>query len=102
MAKGYWIAFVTVTDPDRYEGYQRHAPAAFAKYNARFLARGGEAETLEGPCFERHVIIEFESKDQARACYNSPEYQQARSHREAACTANIVIVEGLPLDDTPS
>lgn len=96
MPKGYWIAFVTVTDPARYAGYQEEAPAAFAKYNARFLARGGEAETLEGDRFERHVVIEFDSKAQALACYQSPEYQAARAHRDAACEANIVVVEGLP------
>ncbi len=97
MAKGYWIASVTVTDAARYAGYQSYAPAAFEKYGARFLARGGAAVTLEGQEFERHVIIEFDSKDQALACYHSAEYQKARSHRDAACTANITIVEGLPL-----
>lgn len=102
MAKGYWIASVTVTDGERYAGYQSHAPAAFAKYNARFLARGGDAETLEGDAFERHVIIEFDTKERALACYHSPEYQSARSHRDAACKANIVIVEGMPLTDTNS
>ncbi len=96
MPKGYWIAFVTVTDPERYAGYQAHAPAAFAKYNARFLARGGPAETMEGQSFQRHVVIEFESKAQALTCYQSEEYQAARAHRDAACEANIVIVEGLP------
>lgn len=96
MPKGYWIAFVTVTEPDRYSGYQRHAPKAFAKYGARFLARGSAAETMEGEAFQRHVVIEFESKAQALACYNSPEYQAARDHRLSACKANIAIVEGLP------
>ncbi len=102
MAKGYWIAFVTVTDADRYAGYQEHAPNAFRKYNARFLVRGGDAETLEGNDFQRHVVIEFDTKDQALACYNSPEYQTARAHRHAACVANIVIVEGMPDIDKPS
>ncbi|KXF91728.1 DUF1330 domain-containing protein [Phaeobacter inhibens] len=95
MAKGYWIAFVTVTDPDRYAGYQQQAPAAFAKYGARFLARGGAAETLEGTAYQRHVVIEFDSKATALACYHSPEYQSARTHRQAACTAQIAIVDGL-------
>ena len=37
----YWIAHVTVTDPEAYAGYQALAPAAFAAHGARFLARGG-------------------------------------------------------------
>lgn len=96
MPKAYWIALVTVTDPDAYAGYQQLAPAAFAKHGARFLARGGEAITLEGEAWQRHVVIEFESKAQALACYNSPEYAMARSHRDAACIASIAIVDGLP------
>jgi len=96
MCKAYWIAFVTVTDPDAYSGYQNHAPAAFAKYGAQFLVRGGEADTLEGEIWQRHVVIAFDSKEQALACYNSDEYQAAREHRIGACTANIAIVDGLP------
>jgi uncharacterized protein (DUF1330 family) len=96
MPKGYWIAFVTVTDPDTYAGYQALAPDAFAKYGARFLVRGGDATPLEGETWQRHVIVEFESKAQALACYYSPEYTAARNERSGACIANIVIVDGLP------
>lgn len=95
MSKAYWIAFVTVTDAEKYAGYQVHAPAAFAKYGAKFLARGGQAETLEGEGFARHVLIEFDTLEEAHACYKSPEYQHARAHRVGACRAEIVIVEGL-------
>lgn len=96
MPKGYWIAFVNITEMDSYADYQHLAPAVFAKYGARFLARGEHADTLEGERWQRHVVIEFDSKAQALACYNSAEYQEARQHRSEACTANIVIIEGLP------
>lgn len=92
----YWIAHVTVTDPAAYAGYQRLAPAAFAAHGARFLARGGEAETLEGPALDRHVVVEFPSLAAARACYHSTEYQTARKARDGACIAQVVIVDGLP------
>ena len=95
MPKAYWIAHVTITDPERYAGYQAEAPKAFAKFNARFLARGGASENLEGPAFERHVVIEFNDLTTAHACYHSPEYQSARLHRASACEAHIAIVEGL-------
>lgn len=96
VSKGYWIAFVSVTDLKSYADYQQIAPAVFAKYGARFLARGEHADTLEGERWQRHVVIEFDSKAQALACYNSAEYQEARRLRSAACRANIVIIEGLP------
>ncbi|MES0828253.1 DUF1330 domain-containing protein [Ruegeria sp. SCP11] len=92
--KGYWIANVTVTDPDAYQGYQALAPEAFSKFGARFLARG-EAETLEGQVWQRRVIIEFDSIEVARACYASDEYRAARAKREAACMADIALIEGL-------
>ena len=92
----YWIAHVTVTDPEAYKGYQALAPAAFAAHGARFLARGGVHEVLEGPVLERHVLIEFPDLAAARACYESAGYQAARARREVACIAHVVIVEGLP------
>lgn len=91
----YWIAHVTVTDPEAYQGYQALAPAAFAVHGARFLARGGAHEVLEGPMLDRHVVIEFPSLAAARACYQSAEYQAARARREGAAVAHVVIVEGL-------
>ena len=93
--KAYWIAHVTVTDPEAYKGYQALAPAAFAAHGARFLARGGAHEVLEGPTLDRHVVIEFPSLAAAQACYRSAEYQAARARRDGAALAHVVIVEGL-------
>lgn len=92
--KAYWIAHVSVTDPEAYKGYQALAPAAFAAHGARFLARGGAHEVLEGPALDRHVVIEFPSLAAAKACYASAEYQSARALRIKAATAHVVIVEG--------
>lgn len=94
----YWIAHVTVTDPEKYSEYQKLAPRAFAAHGATFLARGGASETLEGPGHVRHVVIRFPSLQAAKACYFSPEYQAARAHRELACQSHVVIVEGVEAD----
>lgn len=91
----YWIAHVTVTDPTRYKGYQALAPLAFAKFHAKFLARGGVSDSLEGAGFERHVVIEFPDLASARACYASPEYSAAKTARDGAAKVMITIVEGL-------
>ena len=93
--KGYWIARVTVTDPDQYKAYAEAAPAAFVKYGAKVLARGGRCQQLEGNGRPRNVVIEFDSYDTALACYNSAEYQAARANRVGAGEAEIVIVEGV-------
>lgn len=93
--KGYWIAHVDVTDLQQYGEYTQRGPAAFALFGGKFLARGGRAEALEGrKTPQRTVIIEFESYEQAVACYQSPQYQEAMSHRKGVAHAEIVIVEG--------
>ncbi len=93
--KGYWIAMVDITDPEVYSRYVAANGVAFEKYGARFLVRGGRHKDPEGPTGQRHVVIEFESYEQALACYNSPEYQEALKHRLAASTAHFSIVEGV-------
>ncbi len=93
--KAYWIARVTITNPDPYKLYQEAAPAAFEKYNARILARGGRCEQLEGEGRPRNVVIEFPTFEDAIACYNSPEYQEARQNRVGAGENELVIVEGI-------
>jgi len=93
--KGYWIARVTVTDPEQYKCYAEAAPEAFRKYGAKVLARGGRSEQVEGEGRPRNVVIEFASFDVALACYNSPEYQSARAKRTNAGEAEIVLVEGV-------
>ena len=94
--KGYWIAHVTVTEPDKYQDYIKESACAFQKYNARILARGGRHQILEGKGHARNVIIQFASYEDAIACYNSTEYQAAKAKRENAGLADIIIVEGVP------
>jgi uncharacterized protein (DUF1330 family) len=95
MAKGYWIAHVTVTDPDQYKFYADAAPVAFRKYGATILARGGAFRQMEGDGRARNVVIEFPSLQAAVDCYNSEEYQSAKSKRKGAGIAEIVLVEGV-------
>ena len=94
MPKAYWIAHVTVDDPTAYEAYRAANAAAFAKYGARFLVRGGAQELVEGEMRPRSVVIEFADLATARACYQSPEYQAALALRQPVSTADVAIVEG--------
>lgn len=94
MAKGYWIARVTVKDPEKYKEYVAANAVAFKKYGARFIVRGGTAETRKGRDFQRNVVIEFDSYATAKACYDSPEYAVAMQIRDAAADAEVVVVEG--------
>lgn len=95
MAKGYWIALITVNNADMYPEYVRTATPAFQKYGARFLARGGRHEALEGKAPPRNVVIEFDSFERAVACYRSPEYQAAAAIRQRCADGDIIVVEGV-------
>lgn len=94
MAKGYWIARVEVTDADKYQEYVAANAAAFLKYGARFLIRSGSFETVEGEGRPRNVVIEFPSYAAAMGCWRSEEYQHAKSLREGAGIADIIVIEG--------
>lgn len=95
MPKGYWIAHVDVQDGERYKLYVEGARQAFIDHDAKFLARGGAHEILEGDLGgKRHVVIEFKDLATARACWNSQTYQAAREHRLAASKGSVMIVEG--------
>lgn len=95
MAKGYWIARVDIRDAARYPDYVAAAKPAFEKYGAKFLARGGAFQKLEGQVRARNVVIEFPSLQTAIDCYNSPEYQIAAAIRQQCADAEMVVVEGI-------
>lgn len=95
MPKAYWVARIDVRDQATYQNYVEGAKSAFARYNAKFLARGGRTEGLEGTNRARNVVIEFASMDDALACYHSEDYQAARTHRLPVSEGEIVLIEGM-------
>jgi uncharacterized protein (DUF1330 family) len=94
MAKGYWIGRVDVSNPDAYQNYVKANAAAFAKYGARFVVRGGSFEAVEGESRARNVVIEFPSYQAAIECWHSPEYQDAKAKRDGHAVADIIVIEG--------
>ena len=89
MAKGYWIARVDVTDPDGYQAYVKANAAAFSKFGARFIIRGGQFEAPEGTPRARNIVLEFADYATALACYQSPEYQAAKALRDRQRVSRI-------------
>jgi uncharacterized protein (DUF1330 family) len=94
MAKGYWIARVDVTDPEGYKAYVAANAAAFSKYGAKFIVRGGPFEAPEGTPRARNIVLEFADYATALACYNSPEYAAAKALRDGRAVADLVVIEG--------
>src|SRR5919106_3112590 len=94
--RAYWVARSKINDPVEYKKYTDRVPAIIAQYGGKVLARGGRFQILEGPQkFQRFVVIEFPSLEQAVACHRSPEYQEAAQFRRGgAGEGELVIVEG--------
>lgn len=94
MAKGYWIAHLTVNDPAGYPAYVAAAAKAYSAYGAKFLVRGGTFEGVEGASRPRNVVVEFASYLDALDCYHSPEYTAARAIRQSVADGEFIVIEG--------
>src|SRR5690242_79288 len=89
----YWLARAKINDPVSYKRYTDQVPDILKKYGGKVLSRGAGFQTLEGPSFfERYVIIEFESMDAARRCFESSEYNAAAVHRRNGAGQNELVI----------
>jgi uncharacterized protein (DUF1330 family) len=92
----YVIVRINVNNWDQYKEYMKLTPGIIAKYDGRFIVRGGETVTLEGPEEKwRIVVVEFPDLAKAKEFYYSPEYTDARKIREGAALAQFVAVSGV-------
>lgn len=92
----YWVARAKVNDAVEYKRYTDLVPPIIQKFGGKVMARGGQFESLEEPQkFDRHIVIEFPTYDDAIACHESSEYQEARKFRLNGVGENeLIIVDG--------
>ncbi|WP_297912295.1 DUF1330 domain-containing protein [Thiomonas sp.] len=93
----YLIADTLLTDPDAYEEYKRKARPLAEKHGGEYVVRGGDMVIEESELWSpsRLVVVRFPSVEQARAFYESPEYQQALGISKRSARRTVVIVEGV-------
>jgi uncharacterized protein (DUF1330 family) len=96
--KAFVIVQITINDRDGYHSYETAGHLEiFDKFGAKLVGVDEQVETVEGSWpFTRTVIIEFPSKELARAWYDSDEYQAVVGLRHGSTTSNLVIVSGYP------
>ena len=85
-------------DPDGLAVYQkmnRDNVPAFLAHGIKPIAVYGATEALEGPAPDGTIILQFPTMADARAWYNSPEYQAALPYRLNASQYRAFLVEGL-------
>jgi len=92
----YVITYLEVTDPEAFQAYRNVAGPTFAPYGGRPIVVDGQFEVLEGMVEPKSVVvIEFESMEQARRWYASPEYAKTIPMHQSAANASLVLVEGV-------
>lgn len=91
----YVVNEIVVTAPERFQTYADQVPAILAKYGGRYVIRGGAPERVDGASPpDKLVVLQFESREAARAWRNSPEYLAILPIREATSTSRVYIVDG--------
>ena len=96
MPKGYVVANIRVKDHEKFQEFSGLARPAIKKYGDKVLARGPDADRLEGNVSGIVMMIEFETKEAANKFYYSDEYQAAKAVREACSDTDFMIIEGVP------
>jgi len=92
----YIIGRIDVTDWSRYREYMNATPAVIERFGGRFVARGSEVLTLEGPQETRRVVIlEFPSLQKAKEFFHSDQYAEAKKLRAGAATAQFLAIDGI-------
>ncbi len=97
-AKAFVIVQIAINDRAGYHQYEIAGhQQIFDKFGAKVVGLDEDVEIVEGawPC-TRTVLIEFPSKQLARAWYDSDEYQAVVGLRHDAATSNLVIVSVTP------
>jgi len=91
----YVIAEVDVQDAALFEEYRKIVPATIAKYDGKYVVRGGACDSKEGGWApKRLVVLEFPTMKRAREWYHSTDYAPALAMRLKAAKSRMVMVEG--------
>ncbi len=91
----YIIVDVEIHDPVQYEDYKKLTPISLAKYQGKFIVRGGKTESLEGGWDpQRIVVLEFPNAELAKGWWASEEYAPAKALRHRTAKSKMILVEG--------
>jgi uncharacterized protein (DUF1330 family) len=89
----YMVFNYTITNP---EGYQAYPPAAMPTLpsGAEVLVADYESDSIEGAPGHVTVVLRFESRDVARAWYESEAYQAVRHLRTSNAEGAATLCDG--------
>ena len=86
---------MTIRDPAEYGAYLRAFMDVFRNFNGQVLVAQDAPAPLEGTWpYDRTVVLQFPSREDAVRWYESREYQAIVGHRFKGTTSNVVILDG--------
>lgn len=93
------IASVLVTDDKWVPEYATRVHEIAAKHGGKYLSRSGNIEVLEGNPGELTLIalIQFPSKEAAKAFATDPEYAPFGKARQAGSNSTLVLIDDTDL-----
>lgn len=91
----YLVLDLTVNDLREFLPYVEAIPAFIARHGGRYASKGARPVVLEGDWSpQRLVILEFPSRDHARAFLADPDAQALFARRHRSTTSRLVMVDG--------
>ena len=93
----YVIGWLDVDDWKWLRAYQPPTARLIAKHGGSYRVRGGLMERLEGedPLPGAFVVLEFPTREAARAWYEDPEYGPLIRLRREHARTELVLVDGI-------
>ena len=94
MTKAYLVGNIKITNPEAYAEYQKHVLKTISDFGGCYLVRVGMTTQIEGNSLVgRNIVLEFSSREQAEAWYQSDAYQSIAHHRKNNSTETLLLVE---------
>ena len=90
----YLIYSYTVRNPDAYEAYPAAAMPTLQGHDVEVLVADYDSEVKEGSPAPVTVVLRFQSKEAARAWYESDAYQAIKPFRTDNTEGSVVLCDG--------
>lgn len=93
----YLVLDLTVNDLRDFLPYVDAIPSFIARHGGRYASKGAKPQVMEGDWApQRLVILEFPSREHARAFLADPDAQELFARRRRSTTSRLVLVDGEP------
>jgi uncharacterized protein (DUF1330 family) len=86
-----------VKDEAKFMEYQMAMQANGPKVMMNPLIVYGASTPLEGTAPDGVVLLQFDTAENAKAWYHSPEYEAAKQHRFKAADYRVTLIEGFTM-----